>query len=55
VQRLSGNERTACHAGSSKRIVLWNLELDTLRGDLGLPAFPPKVRFAAFLVSFLIA
>lgn len=26
----------------SKPVVTWNIELDTLRGDLGLVSFPPK-------------
>jgi hypothetical protein len=25
-----------------KPVVTWNIELDTLRGDLGLVSFPPK-------------
>ncbi len=33
-------------------VVLWNLELDSLRGDLGLPAFPSKEVHHAFLSTF---
>lgn len=31
------------------KIVFFNLRLDTLRGDLGLPAFPPKVILFVFV------
>jgi hypothetical protein len=33
----------------SKVAVAWNLELDTLRGDLGLPGWPPKTLHLEFL------
>lgn len=39
----------------SKTAVLWNLELDTLRGDLGLLGLPPKEIHYAFLSQFLPA
>lgn len=31
----------SCSSGS-KAVAVWNMELDTLRGDLGLISFPPK-------------
>jgi hypothetical protein len=37
----------------SKAAVIWNLELDTLRGDLGLISFPPKDMHYNFLSTIL--
>jgi hypothetical protein len=39
----------ADNAGGAKVAVAWNLELDTLRGDLGLPGWPPKSLHFEFL------
>eukprot|EP00957_Ditylum_brightwellii_P015008 1131201-Ditylum_brightwellii.AAC.1 len=33
-----------------KPIVFYNLKLDVLRGDLGAPAFPPKVEVYVILL-----
>mmetsp|Transcript_10064 Transcript_10064/g.30737 ORF Transcript_10064/g.30737 Transcript_10064/m.30737 type:complete len:360 (-) Transcript_10064:895-1974(-) len=47
-QELPDVERLAEKAGK-KPIVFFNLKLDTARGDLGLPAFPPKSLHFRFL------
>ena len=35
--------RKLCEEAGDRPVVLFNLKLQTLRGDFGLPAFPPKV------------
>ena len=41
--------RLLAEAAPTKPIVFFNLKLDTLRGDLGLPGFPPKAVHHEFL------
>ncbi|CAG9462028.1 unnamed protein product [Pedinophyceae sp. YPF-701] len=49
TQELPAVERFADEVAKGRPVVLWNLELDTLRGDLGLLAFPPKAMQYRFL------
>mmetsp|Transcript_6588 Transcript_6588/g.18448 ORF Transcript_6588/g.18448 Transcript_6588/m.18448 type:complete len:379 (-) Transcript_6588:22-1158(-) len=42
AQELPDVEELDTREASKKPIILFNLKLDTQRGDLGLPAFPPK-------------
>lgn len=45
-------EKYADRIAKDKTMVLWNLELDTLRADLGLFGFPPKDLQYRFLSQF---
>lgn len=49
---LTNVRRYVESTGAGKATVLFNLELDTLRGDLGLLSFPPKEMHYEFLSTF---
>ncbi|KAJ8900742.1 hypothetical protein NDN08_000043 [Rhodosorus marinus] len=51
-QELPQVEKMCIKAGE-RPVIFFNLKLDTLRGDLGLPAFPPKNLQYRFLSSIL--
>jgi len=40
--------RALCDDAGDRPVILFNMKLQTLRGDFGLPAFPPKVRCSLF-------
>jgi len=49
AQELPDVEELYSKTGGKVPIVFFNLKLDTLRGDLGIPAFPPKSLHDRFL------
>jgi hypothetical protein len=50
VQRLEETDKTR---GDQRPVILFNMQLDTSRGDLGLPAFPSRMLHHRFLCRFL--
>lgn len=50
---LPSVEKYADEVAKDKVVLLWNLELDTLRADLGLLGFPSKELQFRFLSQFL--
>ena len=42
ARTLNLEHRTRAEAAGDRPVILFNLKLQTLRGDFGLPAFPPK-------------